>query len=92
MTHATTPQELVEHALAASGAAGQAPPKLSYPSDLTLNGLSFQTLAEKLQSQLAAAGITIDLAPAPVATGTSRVGTAGAEPGGAEPEPVPAAR
>jgi peptide/nickel transport system substrate-binding protein len=47
--------------------AGQKP-KLAYPSDLTLNGLSFQTLAEKLQSQLAAAGIAIDLAPAPVAT------------------------
>ena len=54
-------------ALAASGMAGQKP-KLAYPSDLTLNGLSFQTLAEKLQSQLAAAGIAIDLAPAPVAT------------------------
>jgi peptide/nickel transport system substrate-binding protein len=53
--------------LAASGAAGQRP-KLSYPSDYTLNGLSFQTLAEKLQSQLAAAGITVDLAPGPVAT------------------------
>lgn len=54
-------------ALAASGVASQKP-KLAYPSDLTLNGLSFQTLAEKLQSQLAAAGIAIDLAPAPVAT------------------------
>jgi len=54
-------------ALAASGMASQKP-KLAYPSDLTLGGLSFQTLAEKLQSQLAAAGIEIDLAPAPVAT------------------------
>ncbi|MFC4949434.1 ABC transporter substrate-binding protein [Pseudonocardia sp. GCM10023141] len=53
--------------LAASGVAGQKP-KLAYPSDLTLNGLSFQTLAEKLQSQLATAGIAVDLAPAPVAT------------------------
>jgi peptide/nickel transport system substrate-binding protein len=53
--------------LAASGVAGQKA-KLAYPSDLTLNGLSFQTLAEKLQSQLAAAGIAVDLAPAPVAT------------------------
>jgi peptide/nickel transport system substrate-binding protein len=43
-------------------------PKLAYPSDLTLNGLSFQTLAERLQSQLAAGGIAVDLAPAPVAT------------------------
>jgi peptide/nickel transport system substrate-binding protein len=53
--------------LAASGVAGQRV-KLSYPSDYTLNGLSFQTLAEKLQAQLAAAGITVDLAPGPVAT------------------------
>ncbi|GAA1193359.1 ABC transporter substrate-binding protein [Pseudonocardia alaniniphila] len=53
--------------LAASGMAGQKP-KLAYPSDLTLGGLSFQTLAERLQSQLAAAGIAVDLAPAPVAT------------------------
>ncbi|MGH8964849.1 MAG: ABC transporter substrate-binding protein, partial [Actinomycetes bacterium] len=54
-------------ALAASGVAGETP-KLAYPSDLTLNGLSFQTMAEKLQAQLAEAGIAIDLAPAPVAT------------------------
>jgi peptide/nickel transport system substrate-binding protein len=54
-------------ALTASGVTGQTP-KLAYPSDLTLNGLSFQTLAEKLQSQLKDAGIAIDLAPAPVAT------------------------
>jgi peptide/nickel transport system substrate-binding protein len=53
--------------LAASGVTGQTP-KLAYPSDLTLNGLNFQTLAERLQSQLAAAGITVELAPAPVAT------------------------
>ncbi|MHA6622200.1 ABC transporter substrate-binding protein [Pseudonocardia sp. DLS-67] len=54
-------------ALAASGAGGP-PPKLAYPSDFTLLGLSFQTLAERLQAQLAAAGITVELAPAPVAT------------------------
>jgi peptide/nickel transport system substrate-binding protein len=54
-------------ALAASGVTGQTP-KLAYPSDFTLLGLSFQTIAERLQSQLAAAGITVDLAPAPVAT------------------------
>ncbi|OZM76226.1 ABC transporter substrate-binding protein [Pseudonocardia sp. MH-G8] len=53
--------------LAASGMAGERP-TLAYPSDLTLNGLSFQTIAERLQSQLAAAGIAVDLAPAPVAT------------------------
>jgi peptide/nickel transport system substrate-binding protein len=54
-------------ALAASGVGGQTP-QLAYPSDFTLLGLSFQTLAERLQSQLAAAGIAVDLAPAPVAT------------------------
>jgi peptide/nickel transport system substrate-binding protein len=54
-------------ALAASGVSGQTP-KLAYPSDFTLLGLSFQTIAERLQSQLAAAGIKVDLAPAPVAT------------------------
>jgi peptide/nickel transport system substrate-binding protein len=54
-------------ALAASGVGG-APPKLAYPSDFTLLGLSFQTLAERLQAQLATAGITVELAPAPVAT------------------------
>jgi peptide/nickel transport system substrate-binding protein len=53
--------------LAASGVTGPTP-KLAYPSDFTLLGLSFQTLAERLQSQLAAAGITVELAPAPVAT------------------------
>jgi peptide/nickel transport system substrate-binding protein len=53
--------------LAASGVASEKV-KLSYPSDISLGGLSFQTLAEKLQSQLNAAGITVDLAPAPVAT------------------------
>lgn len=54
-------------ALAKSGMAGQTV-KLSYPNDVTLGGLSFQTLAERLQSQLKAAGITVTLAPAPVAT------------------------
>lgn len=54
-------------ALAASGMAGETV-KFSYPSDVTLGGLSFQALAEKLQSQLKAAGINVDLAPAPVAT------------------------
>ncbi len=54
-------------ALATSGMSGEKV-KLSYPSDVTLGGLSFQTLAERLQSQLSAAGINVDLAPAPVAT------------------------
>jgi peptide/nickel transport system substrate-binding protein len=54
-------------ALAKSGMADQKV-KLSYPNDVTLGGLSFQTLAERLQAQLAAAGIQVNLAPAPVAT------------------------
>lgn len=54
-------------ALAKSGMANEKV-KLSYPNDVTLGGLSFQTLAERLQAQLATAGIQVDLAPAPVAT------------------------
>jgi peptide/nickel transport system substrate-binding protein len=41
---------------------------LEYPSDITLNGLSFQTLAEKIKSNLADVGITVNLKGAPVAT------------------------
>lgn len=53
--------------LAASGYAGE-PVTLNFPSDITLNGVQFTTIAQKLQSQLATVGITVDLAPAPVAT------------------------
>ena len=41
---------------------------LSFPSDLTLNGIEFPTIAQRIQSQLKATGIIVDLAPAPVAT------------------------
>lgn len=41
---------------------------LSFPSDLTLNGIEFPTIAQRIQSQLKATGITVELAPAPVAT------------------------
>jgi peptide/nickel transport system substrate-binding protein len=41
---------------------------LEYPSDITLNGLSFQTLAERIKANLAPAGITVNLAGTPVAT------------------------
>lgn len=41
---------------------------LSLPSDLTLNGIEFPTIAQRLQNQLKGAGITVELAPAPVAT------------------------
>jgi peptide/nickel transport system substrate-binding protein len=53
--------------LAKSGYAGQ-PVTLNFPSDITLNGIEFPTIAQRIQSQLKAAGITINLAPAPVAT------------------------
>nr|WP_228514500.1 ABC transporter substrate-binding protein [Frondihabitans sp. VKM Ac-2883] len=41
---------------------------LNFPSDITLNGIEFPTIAQRLQSQFKTAGITVDLAPAPVAT------------------------
>jgi peptide/nickel transport system substrate-binding protein len=53
--------------LAKSGYKGETV-TLSFPSDLTLNGIEFPTIAQRIQSQLKATGITIDLAPAPVAT------------------------
>jgi peptide/nickel transport system substrate-binding protein len=53
--------------LAKSGYSGQAV-TLNFPSDITLNGIEFPTLAQRIQSQLKAVGININLAPAPVAT------------------------
>ncbi len=53
--------------LAKSGYAGQ-PVTLNFPSDITLNGIEFPTVAQRIQSQLKSAGININLAPAPVAT------------------------
>ncbi|MCM2578866.1 ABC transporter substrate-binding protein [Streptomyces meridianus] len=41
---------------------------LGYASDLTVDGLSLQTLAERVQSQLKEVGITVTLAPAPTTT------------------------
>ncbi|MFI6290623.1 ABC transporter substrate-binding protein [Nonomuraea sp. NPDC050790] len=60
----------VEGAKAALAASGLSNPsvKLEYPSELTVNGLSFQPLAERIQANLKEVGITIELAPAPVAT------------------------
>jgi peptide/nickel transport system substrate-binding protein len=50
---------------------------LEYPSDITSNGLSFGVLAQKVKSDLAAVGITVNLAGSPVATSlnTYRGGT-----------------
>jgi peptide/nickel transport system substrate-binding protein len=51
--------------------------KLEFPSDITSNGLSFGVMAQKVQSDLQAAGISVDLAGSPVATSlnTYRAGT-----------------
>jgi len=51
--------------------------KIEFPSDITSNGLSFGVLAQKVQSDLQAAGIKVDLAGSPVATSlnTYRAGT-----------------
>jgi peptide/nickel transport system substrate-binding protein len=50
---------------------------LEYPSDISSNGLQFGVIAQKIQSDLGAIGITAKLAGSPVATslGTYRAGT-----------------
>lgn len=53
--------------LAKSGYNGETV-KLNFPSDISLNGIAFPTIAQRIQSQLKTAGIVVDLAPAPVAT------------------------
>jgi peptide/nickel transport system substrate-binding protein len=53
--------------LAKSGYAGEKV-TLNFPSDITLNGIEFPTIAQRLQAQLKTTGINVDLAPAPVAT------------------------
>ena len=54
-------------ALAASGAAGQQV-TLEYPSDLTINGVPFTTLAQKIQANLNAVGFNIQLSGSPTST------------------------
>jgi len=51
-------------ALAASGQGSQQV-TLQYPSDLTINGVPFTTMAEKVQANLQAAGFNIQLSGAP---------------------------
>ncbi|MGV9538671.1 ABC transporter substrate-binding protein [Streptosporangium sandarakinum] len=60
----------VEGAKAALKESGLVNPtvKLEYPSELTVNGLSFQPFAERIQANLKEVGITVELAPAPVTT------------------------
>jgi peptide/nickel transport system substrate-binding protein len=54
-------------ALAASGQ-GSESVTLEYPSDLTINGVPFTTLAQKVQSNLKAIGIDVQLSGAPTGT------------------------
>lgn len=54
-------------ALAASGYAGETI-TLEYPNDYPVGGVSFTPLAERVQAQLAGAGIEVELAPAPFTT------------------------
>jgi peptide/nickel transport system substrate-binding protein len=53
--------------LAASGVADQKV-TLEFPSDLTINGVPFASLAQKVQANLQSVGFKIDLAGAPVGT------------------------
>ena len=42
--------------------------QLEYPSDLTVNGLAFGPLAERIEANLDEVGIKVELVPGPVAT------------------------
>ncbi len=53
--------------LAASGVGSQQV-TLDYPSDLTINGVPFTTLAQKVQANLQEAGINVTLSGAPTST------------------------
>ena len=53
--------------LAASGVGGQTF-TLEYPSDLTINGVAFATLAQRVQANLQDIGVKVELAGAPVGT------------------------
>jgi peptide/nickel transport system substrate-binding protein len=54
-------------ALAASGQASQSV-SLEYPSDLTINGVPFATLAQKVQANLQSIGINVTLSGSPTGT------------------------
>jgi peptide/nickel transport system substrate-binding protein len=60
----------VPRAKAALAASGLTDPEVTmeYPSDLTLNGVSFATLAQRIQANLAEVGIKANLAGAPTST------------------------
>ncbi|WP_165368005.1 ABC transporter substrate-binding protein, partial [Phytoactinopolyspora endophytica] len=59
--------QAAQSALDASGYDGEEV-TLSFPNDITVQGLSLQSIAESVQAQLAEIGVTVTLAPAPVAT------------------------
>ena len=59
--------EAAKAALAKSGYAGEKI-TLNFPNDITVQGLSLQSVAESVQAQLSEVGIALELAPAPVAT------------------------
>ena len=54
-------------ALAASGQSSQSV-TLEYPSDLTINGVPFTTLAQKVQANLQSIGINVQLSGSPTST------------------------
>ncbi len=56
-----------KQALSASGHGGDSV-TLEYPSDLTINGVPFTTLAQKVQANLQAVGINVQLAGSPTGT------------------------
>jgi peptide/nickel transport system substrate-binding protein len=58
-------------ALAASGLGNQEI-TLEYPTDLTINGVAFETLAQRIQSNLTAIGMNVKLAGSPVGTWLQR--------------------
>ncbi len=66
---ADTQQDLAKakSLLAASGDASQQV-TLDYPSDLTINGVPFTTLAQKVQSNLQAAGFNVTLSGSPTSS------------------------
>jgi peptide/nickel transport system substrate-binding protein len=58
-------------ALTASGL-GDQEVTLEYPTDLTINGVPFETLAQRIQANLSAIGMNVKLAGAPVGTWLQR--------------------
>lgn len=59
--------DAAKKSLTASGYKGE-DITLNFPNDITVQGLSFSSIAESVQAQLTEIGIKVTLAPAPVAT------------------------